>query len=298
MFKKEDPKWWALRREWANMLVGPGYDEVYDAKTTSGPLLMPDFGSRLCREGGSLEGSGEPPDDTAPSAAERNRATAERVFQSSDWSLGNVLSWIAFREQALICRFDGFGDSGRYVKSLNRLRLYGSRSFGREQRPMLVDTPAQLVLAALQDGDLTAIRDGQEIVRFYWFGRDVRDLTDDLHFQSAQVKAIDRWGTERDEAPTSSAAAKTATTIATETANTAIVEKLAEWIFAQRTQLSHSGKLFAAARQNKQIGAFRKIDFLAAYQRVYSTQPHRPPASGWPLRSTYAQRAEAEKSSK
>jgi hypothetical protein len=29
----------------------------------------------------------------------------EREFRSEDWSLGNILSWIAFREPALLCEY-------------------------------------------------------------------------------------------------------------------------------------------------------------------------------------------------
>jgi hypothetical protein len=75
------------------------------------------------------------------------------------------------------------------------------------------------------------------------------------------------------------------------------IDQLAEWIFLQRPRLVLFDKLYQAARQDDQLGSFRKEDLLAAYnQKVYITKAHRPPATGWPLRPEYSKRA-AHKSS-
>jgi len=113
---------------------------------------------------------------------EVNRAWAEREYQSPDWSLGNVMSWIAFRDPALICRFESRWSEGRKIESRQRLFLYGCRSSGKK-RQMLVNRPDQVLLAALQRGELRAIRNGAEIPSRHWFGKDVRDLIDDLRFR-------------------------------------------------------------------------------------------------------------------
>jgi hypothetical protein len=72
---------------------------------------------------------------------------------------------------------------------------------------------------------------------------------------------------------------------------------LADWVFSMRGQLPSFKKLYDVARKDSRVGPFKKKDFLAAYQAVYETKPHRPPATGWPLRSPYREHAEAEKSS-
>jgi hypothetical protein len=75
-----------------------------------------------------------------------------------------------------------------------------------------------------------------------------------------------------------------------------VVTRHAEWIFNTRHQVRGFEKLYDLAC--KDSGSFKKKDFRAAYQEVYETEPHRPPATGWPLRSPYKERDEAEKSLK
>jgi hypothetical protein len=69
-------------------------------------------------------------------------------------------------------------------------------------------------------------------------------------------------------------------------------EALREWIFNQRGQLRGFEKLYAAALKDSSVGTFKKKDLLAAFQAVYRTAPHRPPASGWPLQPDYQRRSE------
>jgi hypothetical protein len=117
---------------------------------------------------------------------ELNRVRAEREFQSPDWSLGNILSWIAFCDPALICQF-----KGRFSPSLQGIR---------SNRPMRVDRPVQELFARLQAGRLKAIRNGAPLPSLYWFGKEVRDLTGDLRF--LHTEAIECWPARRDEATT------------------------------------------------------------------------------------------------
>jgi hypothetical protein len=73
-----------------------------------------------------------------------------------------------------------------------------------------------------------------------------------------------------------------------------IADPLAEWIFAQHSRRMSCDALYTEARST-QLWEFRKTDFLASYQKVYRTEPHRPRATGWPFRSPYSERArEAE----
>jgi hypothetical protein len=76
---------------------------------------------------------------------------------------------------------------------------------------------------------------------------------------------------------------------ATET-DAAPIERLAEWIFARHctTAPPTFEKLCDAAVA--EFEGFKKADLRTAYGRVYDTKPHRPPATGWPLRSPYRER--------
>ena len=69
-----------------------------------------------------------------------------------------------------------------------------------------------------------------------------------------------------------------------------IADPLAEWIFAQHSRRVSCEALYAEALSTH-LGEFRKADFVAAHRKVYATEPHRPPATGWPFRSPYSERA-------
>jgi hypothetical protein len=75
-------------------------------------------------------------------------------------------------------------------------------------------------------------------------------------------------------------------------------DSLAEWIFARLAHRKSFEALFAEAGKTRELGEFRKGDFLAAYRKVYATKAHRPPATGWPLRSPYGERPTAGKARK
>jgi hypothetical protein len=78
------------------------------------------------------------------------------------------------------------------------------------------------------------------------------------------------------------------------TDETEVVERLADWICGKRRQLRDFEKLYNLARNDVGVGPFKKKNFLSAFQLVYKTKPHRPPATGWPLRSPYKERDESE----
>jgi hypothetical protein len=129
---------------------------------------------------------------SAVKAADDN-VRSEREFRSPDWSLGNVLSWIAFRDPALICRFESRHDLLTY-------RRYDQPRSRNLKRPMLDPHADQKLLDVLKDAGLTAIKEGAEIASSYWFGKHTSHLSDDLRFRRAE--AIARWSMESGEAAT------------------------------------------------------------------------------------------------
>lgn len=128
-----------------------------------------------------------------PSAvkAANDDARSEREFRSPDWSLGNVLSWIAFRDPALICRFEGRHELLTY-------RRYDHPRSRNLKRPMLDPRADQKLLDVLKDGGLTAIRNGAEIPSAHWFGKYPSHLSNDLRFRGAEV--IGCWTLDGSEA--------------------------------------------------------------------------------------------------
>jgi len=72
------------------------------------------------------------------------------------------------------------------------------------------------------------------------------------------------------------------------------IGQLAEWIFARHRSRTSFDELYKEACGDNKITGFRKADLLTAFQKVYDTKPHRPPASRWPLRSPYRERLEHE----
>ena len=225
---------------------------------------------------------GEPRFD--PAGAERE--FAKKAYESEDWSLGNILSWIAFGDWALICRFEPRWAGGywskarwreaRHFTSRQRLMLYRQRpTLNSKRRPMIIKRPDAELLAALKANRLTAIRDGQELPALYWFGKDVRYLKDDLRFRRAEAikcRAVD--STPREPAS---------------------LDQLAEWIFARHVRGANPfDKRYSEAMKDNTIEGFKKADFRIAYRRVYETEPHRPPATGWPLRGPYRDRVRTE----
>jgi hypothetical protein len=138
-------------------------------------------------------GKGSEPFDCARDRARAAREFVERIFLRESWSLGNILSWIAFHDPALICKF-----ADRQALLFYRIRSDGT--MGRKRQVMLVSKPDHLLLAALRARRLKAFRNGKKIRRRYWVDKDVQALTHDLHFRRAEVMAINWWSETSDEA--------------------------------------------------------------------------------------------------
>jgi hypothetical protein len=105
---------------------------------------------------------------------------AEYEFQSLDWSLGNALSWIAYRDALLICAFETQRD-------LARKRFYSFPRSDVPRRGMVLPMTDQSLLVALKEGTITAIQNGASVPSTFWFGRQSRDLDANLRFRRAEV---------------------------------------------------------------------------------------------------------------
>jgi hypothetical protein len=91
----------------------------------------------------------------------------------------------------------------------------------------------------------------------------------------------------RADAVAATVAERTAEATASKTAS---IEHLAEWIFARHGTGKTFEKLYDEACGDSEIGGFKKADFQIAYRLVYDTKRHRPPVTGWPLKSPYKER--------
>jgi hypothetical protein len=80
--------------------------------------------------------------------------------------------------------------------------------------------------------------------------------------------------------------------------STNLFERVAEWIFARHRRRLTFKHLYKEALCDDTLGSFLKRDFIAAFGRVYNTEPHAPPAGGWPLQPEYQHRLDAEKLAK
>jgi hypothetical protein len=102
------------------------------------------------------------------------------------------------------------------------------------------------------------------------------------------------WFAEFDQAAAAPSPSATINSVEAGTNETNVLERLADWIFSMRRQERRFEKLYETALKDIHVGPFEKINFLAEYQLVYQTKPHRPPATGWPLRSPYKELDAAE----
>jgi hypothetical protein len=113
--------------------------------------------------------------DIEKSVAQCRRFESERVRAKPDWSKWNVLSWIAFRDLALLCEIQNDGE-------LRQVVMYGHSS-------LKAATPERLLISALARGHLHAIKDGEKLKAHHWFGKSRIDR-DDIWFDRDQVIQI------------------------------------------------------------------------------------------------------------
>ena len=107
--------------------------------------------------------TGEPPvsrHNWSKPSATADDARADLAFQDPDWSLGNILSWIAFRECERICEFRDRRDllAHRRQPSMGMPFAKGG------------DKADRLLLYALKEGRLTAGKDSERIPSHRWSG--------------------------------------------------------------------------------------------------------------------------------
>jgi hypothetical protein len=115
------------------------------------------------------------------------REFVERTFNRPDWSQWEVFSWIAWRDRTQICA----------IQDDSTLRAYRRHGLDRESTDEPVDDKSDFTLVdALKKGRLSAIRDGAELPREYWFGKAPRDLGPKVYFRREDVLAV--WPAARD----------------------------------------------------------------------------------------------------
>jgi hypothetical protein len=89
--------------------------------------------------------------------SERRRLECEQIRAKPDWSVWNVLSWIAFRDLALLCEIED-------KDGLRRVVMWG--------HPFLKEpAPEPVLMTALKRNELPAIRNGEELPAKYWYGK-------------------------------------------------------------------------------------------------------------------------------
>jgi hypothetical protein len=90
--------------------------------------------------------------------AERRRLDCERIGKEPYWSVWTVLSWIAFRNVARLCEIED-------ERSFTGVNWYGAKHYGQCLKEV---KPEPLLLSALKNDELKAIRNGAELQAIYW----------------------------------------------------------------------------------------------------------------------------------
>jgi hypothetical protein len=78
------------------------------------------------------------------------------------------------------------------------------------------------------------------------------------------------------------------------------IDKMAEWVFAEHPRnTGERPQLYTKLRDEAQkrdwSTPFKEASFKEAYRKVYQSENHRPPKSGWPLRDPYKNRLDSER---
>ena len=68
------------------------------------------------------------------------------------------------------------------------------------------------------------------------------------------------------------------------------LEQFAEWVFARHSETTPTSFETLCEAAKRELERITKTALRTAYQRVYDTQPHRPLARGWPLKTPYKER--------
>jgi hypothetical protein len=78
-----------------------------------------------------------------------------------------------------------------------------------------------------------------------------------------------------------------------------VVDEMADWIFAKHPRKRGEPPqryidLRDEAQKRDWSTAFKEASFKEAYRKVYQSENHKPPKSGWPLRDSYKNRLDSE----
>jgi hypothetical protein len=122
-------------------------------------------------------------EDCERRSRELKRRHAERTFGQHYWDVGAVLSWIAYRDGAMICQFEDY-------QHWQRVKRYGHEAAWK-----VVDPGTEMV-RALEDGRLRAIqKKGSELPAVlpaeFWARKTVKDLfMIDPDFRRAEILTL------------------------------------------------------------------------------------------------------------
>ena len=111
------------------------------------------------------------------------REFAERAFNKPDWSAYEVISWLAWRDPTLICEIPDH-------RNLQYFIWYPDQFFDEDSIVEIRDpNPHDTLLLALKTGQLSAIKDGTQLSREYWCGKEMKDLSQ-VHFWRENILAL------------------------------------------------------------------------------------------------------------
>jgi hypothetical protein len=108
--------------------------------------------------------------------AEQLRLDCNYIWKETFWSVWHVLSWIAFRDVARLCEI-------KDENSLMAVSLYSATIYKASLKEA---KPEYLLLGALKNDDLKAIKQGAELPDIYW--ADKYRVDRDVQFRQANVR--------------------------------------------------------------------------------------------------------------
>jgi hypothetical protein len=103
------------------------------------------------------------------------------------WEFGDILGWLMDRDPKNFGRF-------RDIEDYRQERLFGIAHGKSLGQPLLCRNPRQVLLHALQRGQLTAYRGSSQLDKVYWSGKTVIDVLNGLRdFVAERDEVLRLW---------------------------------------------------------------------------------------------------------
>jgi hypothetical protein len=181
------------REQWRAAALVPDTANIPEPVTTPGPetdgrpalLKVSDFQEWIRRAApiDAVSVADEVEKDAIASQQKGGREFAERAFNKPDWSAYEAISWLAWRDPTLICEIPDH-------RNLEYFIWYPDQFFDGDSIVEIRDpNPHDTLLLALKAGRLSAIKDGTQLSRDYWCGKEMRDLSQ-VHFWRENILAL------------------------------------------------------------------------------------------------------------